>query len=227
MTNGLSEKDADDVIKTLLSQIRKGIDESKIGSAAMRVSDIANRFIAVRKAGSTPDTYCKTAGVTLKHGIATDLRTDREGNMILSFRYARPDERPPSPEICSARWEMIQSGRFEEIEIDSLSQKEAEEILKELRKERKEEFIEATRIDFVALTNKEIHFLQRTNMEMTSVTIVSGIDTLSIYATKSTPLESSIHILDIITDTTIRILSESIIFIVKGSTFKLFIPIGK
>lgn len=224
----LTKEEADNVVKSLMSTISDGMSESMLGRAALRVSDIADRFPAIKREGSTPDTYCKIAEAILSRGIATDLRTDREGNMILSFRIAESDERKPSPEICSARWKMIESGQFEEHEIDNLSQKDAEKILKMTIEKPEAEFIKAIGIDFVVHTSDEIHFLQRADEgEIIPSTIASGIDSLSIYATESTPFESSIHIADIIKGATIRILSEFIIFKIEGKVFKLFIPIEK
>lgn len=95
----------------------------------------------MKRAGSTPDTYCNIARATLKYGVATDLRKDTMSNMVLSFRDVRPNDIQPSPEICLARWEIIKSLPFEKVrsfnyeenEVDNLGQEDAEKILRELK----------------------------------------------------------------------------------------------
>jgi len=141
MTNDLSPTEADTVAISILPTVNNWITTSVFERAHLRISDIANIIPAVKRAGSTPDTYCKIAVAMFKHGIATDLRKDRKSNMLLSFRILKTNEKPPSPEICSARWEMIKRLEFEDVrrlefeenEIDNLGQKDAEAILKELK----------------------------------------------------------------------------------------------
>ncbi len=142
MTNELTPEDADAVVQSLLSTIEKWINISMFGRLYLRVKDIGIIMPSVERAGSTPDTYCKIANASLKIGIATDLRKDKNSNMVLSFRKKISDDRPPSKEICIARWHIIKDLPFEEIqrlnfgenEIDNLGQKDAEMVIKEFEK---------------------------------------------------------------------------------------------
>jgi len=141
MTDALTMEEAGNVATAILPTVNEWVTKSMFERAHLRISDIANIIPSVKRAGSTPDTYCKIATAMFKRGIATDLRKDRKSNMLLSFRVVKPEDNPPSLEICSARWEMIKilgfenvrSLEFEENEIDNLSQKDAEKILIELK----------------------------------------------------------------------------------------------
>ena len=59
----LSEKEAEEVVKTILPNIRKAIDKDPKGNAKIYIRDIANLSTAVKREGIVPDVYFKMCHV--------------------------------------------------------------------------------------------------------------------------------------------------------------------
>ena len=142
MPEDLTPKEADNVIKIILPNMKKWIDPQQniFERGFLRLSDIGRLIPIMKRAGETSDTYCKLANASLKYGVAIDLRKDTRDNMVLSFRLAKPKDIPPTTDVCLARWKIINNLPFDQIRsfnyeeniVDTLGQEDAVTILKEL-----------------------------------------------------------------------------------------------
>jgi hypothetical protein len=99
----MNEKDAKDIVDDILPTIRKGIEA--YGKANMRITDIENRYDAVRREGNTPDVFCKIAGAAIEHGIIADIDMTKSLEMIMTFSPAKK----PSPENCEKKWQKVKN----------------------------------------------------------------------------------------------------------------------
>ena len=103
----LSEKEAKDIVKDLLTIIRRGIDMN--GTAAITIAGMEEAFDPVLREGNTSDVYCKIAGATSEHGLSTDIQPSMYHGMVMRFGPAGPKYKKPSPEICEKRWRKVKN----------------------------------------------------------------------------------------------------------------------
>lgn len=111
----LSEEEAREIIKDMMSSIKVGIGND--GEANIHITEIEKRYDPVKREGNTHDVFCKIAGAAFEQGIATDIGTTKHAEMVLRFWSADPKYKPPSPEICKKRW-VSMKGICERIMLD-------------------------------------------------------------------------------------------------------------
>lgn len=103
--SNLSEDEARDIVKDMLSTIRMGIKE--YGAAIIHIAEIEKRYDPVRREGNTSDVYYKIAGAAFEYGIATDIVTTKHTGMAIEFHPAEANYKKPSPEIFKTRWRRV------------------------------------------------------------------------------------------------------------------------